>query len=62
MDGGPQHTQDYTKMFKEILTEVKVIYLDNPEKIFSTFKKNAYNDKNSFSYLIIENGDFYNDK
>ena len=61
LDGGPQHTQDYTKMFKEILTEVKVIYLDNPKKIFSTFK-NAYNDKNSFSYLIIENGDFYNDK
>lgn len=61
LDGGPQHTQDYTKIFKEILTEVKVIYLDNSKKIFSTFK-NAYNDKNSFSYLIIENGDFYNDK
>ena len=47
LDGGPQHTQDYTKMFKEILTEVKVIYLDNPKKIFSTFK-NAYNDKKFF--------------
>ena len=61
LDGGPQHTQNYTKMFKEILTEVKVVYLDDPRKIFSTFK-NAYKDKNSFSYLIIENGDFYNDK
>ena len=48
-------------MFKEILTEVKVVYLQDPKKIFSTFK-NAYKDKNSFSYLIVENGDFYNDK
>ena len=61
LDGGPQHTQNYTKMFKEILTEVKVVYLQDPKKIFSTFK-NAYKDKNSFSYLIVENGDFYNDK
>ena len=38
LDGGPQHTQDYTKMFKEILTEVKVIYLDNPKKYFQLLK------------------------
>lgn len=61
LDGGPQHTQNYTKMFKDILTEIKVVYLDDPKKIFSTFK-NAYSDKNSFSYLIVENGDHYNDK
>ena len=61
LDGGPQHTQNYTKVFKKILTEVKVVYLENPKDIFSNFKK-AYNDKKSFSYLFIENGDFYNKK
>ena len=61
LNGGPQHTQDYTKIFKKILTEVKVVFLDKPEKIFPTYK-NAYIEKNKFSYLIIENSDFYNKK
>ena len=59
LDGGPQHTQDYSDMFRLILTEVKVVNLINPKKIFPIFKK-AYNDENS--YLIIENGDFCNQK
>lgn len=61
LNGGPQHTQDYTKEMKQILKEVKVVYLNKPEKIFNSFKK-AYEDKNSYSYLFIEHGDFYNDK
>ena len=61
LDGGPQHTQDYTKIFKETLTEVKVIFLNSPKQIFSSFKK-AYLDKESYSYLFIEHGDFYNQK
>jgi pyruvate/2-oxoglutarate/acetoin dehydrogenase E1 component len=59
LNGGPQHTQDYTKIFKEILTEINVISLKNPKEIFPAFKK-AYHNKES--YLIIENGDFYNQK
>ena len=61
LNGGPQHTQDYTKSFKEILTEINVISLKNPKDIFPTFKK-AYHNKESYSCLIIENGDFYNQK
>lgn len=61
LDGGPQHTQNYTKIFREALTEVKVVYLNNPKQIYKSFKK-AYMDKNSYSYLFIENGDFYNQK
>jgi len=61
LDGGPQHTQDYTKILKEVLSEVRVVYLDNPKKIFQLFK-GAYLDKNNYSYLFIEHGDFYNDK
>ncbi len=61
LNGGPQHTQDYTKEMKQILKEVKVVYLNKPENIFNSFKK-AYEDKKSYSYLFVEHGDFYNDK
>ena len=61
LNGGPQHTQDYTEIFKKTLTEVKVVFLNTPKQIFPAFKK-AYNDKNKYSYLFIEHGDFYNQK
>ena len=61
LDGGLQHTQDYTKTFKEIFGEIKVISLNNPNKIYSTFKK-AYSKKENSSYLIIEKGDYYNER
>ena len=59
LNGGPQHTQDYTQQFKKILTEIKIVYLKSPKQIFPEFKK-AYLDKNSYSYLFIENGAYYN--
>ena len=59
LNGGVQHTQDYTKVFKDILTEVNVILLNEPEEIFPTFQ-NAY--ENDGSSLIIEWGDYYNEK
>ena len=59
LNGGVQHTQDYTKQFKEMLTEVEVVMLDKTEDIFTEFQK-AY-DRDG-STLLIEHGDFYNDK
>ena len=59
LDGGPQHTQDYTSIFKKVLTEIKVIKLQDKNKIFNVFKK-AVKDKKKRSYLIIENGDMFN--
>ena len=61
LDGGIQHTQDYTKMFKDILTEVNVVLLNKPNEIFSEYKKALYR-KDNKSSLIIEHGDFYNSK
>ncbi len=61
LDGGPQHTQNYTEIFKKILTEIEVIMLSDPNKIFKTYK-DCLNKKNKKSYLIIEHGDFYNDR
>ena len=59
LNGGVQHTQDYTKQFKEMLTEVEVVMLDKTENIFTEFK-NAY--ERDGSTLLIEHGDYYNDK
>ncbi len=59
LNGGVQHTQDYTKIFKDILTEVNVILLNEPVEIFPTFQ-DAY--ENDGSSLIIEWGDYYNEK
>ena len=61
LDGGVQHTQNYTNIFKKILTEIEVIYLDNPNSIYKTFKR-CVDPKIKKSFLIIENGDFYNEK
>ena len=61
LDGGAQHTQNYSKVFKDILTEVEVVNLTNPNKIFFEYKK-ALLRKDKKSTLLIENGDFYNSK
>jgi len=61
LNGGVQHTQDYTNIFKNILTEVNVVSLKNPEDIFYQFKK-ALTRVDSKSTLLIENGDYYNSK
>ena len=59
LDGGVQHTQDYTKFFKNILTEVEVVMLNDSKKIFYEYKK-SYLRKDLKSTLIIEQGDYYN--
>jgi len=59
LDGGVQHTQDYTQVMKDILNEVNVVLLNEPEEILPTFKE-AYN--RDGSSLIIEWGDYYNEK
>ncbi len=60
LDGGVQHTQDYTMMFKNILTELNVVLLKDKKNIFKEYKK-AYERKDNKSSLIIEYGDRYND-
>ena len=59
IDGGSQHTQDFTESLKHMLTDVEVVELKEPEQIFTTFKE-AYN--RNGSTLVVEWGDFYSDK
>lgn len=61
LDGGPQHTQDYTNALKLMCKEIKIIKLQNAKKIFSCYKR-VLSDKNNYSYLIIEDGDKFNRK
>lgn len=60
LDGGPQHTQNYSKVLKMMCKEVEIIELKNKKTIFNHFK-NAYNSKNSKSYVFVEYSDMYND-
>ncbi len=61
LDGGIQHTQDHTEAFRKLLDDIDVILLNDPDEIFPAFK-HAYNRDDSKSTLIIEWGDYYNDK
>ena len=61
LDGGVQHTQDHTEVFRSFMTEIDVVLLNEPEEIFPAYKK-AYQREDSRSTLIIEWGDFYNEK
>ena len=61
LDGGVQHTQNHTEAFKNLLTDVNVVLLNEPEEIFPAFEL-AYTREDSRSTLIIEWGDHYNDK
>ena len=61
LNGGVQHTQDYTKAFKLMLTEIDVVLLNSKKQIFPAFKK-ALERKDCKSTLLIEHGDYYNKK
>ena len=58
LNAGPQHTQDYTDILKNKLTEIKVISLNKTKDIYPAYQK-ILNDKENFSYLIVEQGEQY---
>ena len=56
-----QHIGDYTEAFQKMLTWVEVIRLDEPEQIFEAYKK-AYTRTDGKSTILVEWGDYYNEK
>jgi len=56
-----QHVGDYTEAFKKMLTNVEVIRLDESEQIFEAYQK-AYNRTDGKSTILVEWGDYYNEK
>ena len=59
IDGGLQHTQDFTQAIKSMVTDTEVVELIEPEQISSAFKE-AY--ERNGSTVIVEWGDFYSEK
>ena len=61
IDAGPQHTQNHIDVMREMLTDVEVVDLQEPEDIFPAFK-NAYERSDSRSTLLVEYGEYYGTK
>lgn len=56
-----QHIGDFTDPFRLMLNNVEVIRLDDPSDIFLAYKK-AYERTDGKSTILVEWGDFYNEK
>lgn len=56
-----QHVGDYTEAFQLMLTTCDVIRLDEPEDIFPAYEK-AYSRQDGRSTILVEYGDYYNEK
>ena len=56
-----QHIGDFTDAFRLILKDISIIRLDTAEQIFPAYKK-AYERIDGGSTIIVEYGDYYNEK
>ena len=56
-----QHIGDFTEAFKILLKHINVVRLEEPEEIFPSYKK-ALEREDGISTLLIEYGDYYNEK
>ena len=58
---GHQHIGNLSEAYRKMLSNVEVIELEEPEHIFESYKK-AYEREDGKSTLLVEFGDFYNEK
>ena len=56
-----QHVGDFTNEIKKMCPNINVVRLDSSKKIFSEYKK-AISAKNNKSTILVEYGDYYNEK
>jgi len=56
-----QHTGDFTDAFRLMLKTVEVIRLKEPEEIFNAYQL-AYERNDNKSTLLVEYGDYFNEK
>lgn len=56
-----QHIGDFTFAIKKMCPNLDIIRLDDPDIIFSSYKK-ALNRKDGKSTILVEYGDYYNEK
>ena len=58
---GHQHIGNYAEAFRQMLVNVDVVELNEPDHIFIEYK-NAYERNDGKSTLLVEFGDYYNEK
>jgi len=58
---GRQHVGDFSDGFRQLLETVEIIQLKEPEQIQSAYEHALYREDNK-STIIVEYGDFYNEK
>jgi pyruvate/2-oxoglutarate/acetoin dehydrogenase E1 component len=56
-----QHTGDFTDAYRLMLERIEVIRLEEPEDIFDAYKR-AFERKDNKSTILVEYGDYYNEK
>lgn len=56
-----QHTGDFTDAFRLMLRSVDIIRLEEPKEIFDAYQL-AYERKDNKSTILVEYGDYYNEK
>lgn len=54
-----QHVGDYTDAFRLLAPRISIVRLDDPDQIFETYQKAYYSEHSS---IIVEWGDYYNEK
>ena len=58
---GHQHIGNMSSAYRKMLSTVEIIELHEPQDIFESYKK-AYERKDGKSTILVEFGDFYNEK
>ena len=56
LNGGVQHTQNYSSELQSMTTNIDVVFLEEPEQIFNSFV-DAYNSPKAT--ILVEYGDYY---
>ena len=56
-----QHIGDFTEAFKKMTTTIEIIKLREPKDIFPAYKK-AYLREDGKNTILVEYGDYYNEK
>ena len=56
-----QHVGDFTEAVRKMCTTIEIIRLEEPEDIFPAYKK-ALSRKDGKSTIVVEYGDYYNEK
>jgi len=61
LDPNCQHVGDFTSVVKKMCPNFEILRLNEPEKIISSYKKALYR-KDGKSTILVEYGDYYNEK